>query len=166
MAFGLGECVGAVLFGKMSDQGYFKASVAIGFVSFTSALSLLVMFKNVGHLPPLFPPPDHGTDTSGSVSFLCFLTALLFGLGDSAYQTVLFFLNGALFPEQGDTAFAVFQAWQQIGSITGFALPLVLPLETSNWPVVVQGVVLFIATCTLLNAASPPKVSSASQLLN
>ena len=76
---------------------------------------------------------------------------MLYGLGDAAFNTQLYALIGALQPSQGDTAFAVYQLCQQVGAILGFALPLALPLERSDWPMLVQ--VLVLAPATLLFCA-------------
>jgi hypothetical protein len=84
---------------------------------------------------------------------------MLFGLGDAAFNTQLYAVIGALQPDHGDTAFAVYQLCQQVGNIMGFALPLALPLETSDWPILVQVLVLVPATllfCTIRVSAAEP----------
>ena len=55
------------------------------------------------------------------------------------------------------TAFAVFQLCQQSGAILGFVLPLYLPLDESDWPVLVQACVLVPGTLMFCAARVPRK---------
>lgn len=117
IAFGLADSAGGVLLGRLSDHleqrqlpGR-KAVVVFGCLCFITALALTVVLKHHPNIPPLLPSPRN---PHRSAPLLAYITAMLFGLGDAAFNTQLFALLGALYPDAGEVAFAVFQLCQQV----------------------------------------------------
>jgi MFS family permease len=174
IAWGFTDCVGGVSLGSISDRlerrglpGR-KAIVLLGTACFAAAL---LITRHVRALPgkdldvvgPRFPP---GAPLAGSASWLAFVGAALFGLGDACWNTQLYAVLGGLYPAHGEVAFAVYQFFQQTGAILGFALPLALSLEDSVGPVIVQACVVGLAALSfcavVVPSATDPSADDAS----
>lgn len=91
---------------------------------------------------PSWTPPAQAT------SWLSYVVAALYGLTDAAFQTQIYATLGLLHPTEGRVSFMLFQIFQQLGGIFGFALPLALDLSVSNSPIIIQAALLFASWIT------------------
>ena len=101
--------------------------------------------------PPLFPS---WLPNVQATSWLSYVVSVLYGLADAAYQTQIFATLGLLYPTEGRVTFMLFQISQQIGAISGFAIPLIVDLSASNIPLIIQTAFLVLSWITYVDDCS------------
>eukprot|EP00730_Choanoeca_flexa_P013074 TRINITY_DN4940_c0_g1_i2.p1 TRINITY_DN4940_c0_g1~~TRINITY_DN4940_c0_g1_i2.p1 ORF type:complete len:425 (+),score=97.95 TRINITY_DN4940_c0_g1_i2:276-1550(+) len=122
---GVGEVIGAMGLSRLSDRFGCSVLVILGGLVYCGGLALSAWLKHTG-LPGPSPDWEH-------VSWIAYLAAVCFGIGDSLLNTQTYALIGKLFDEKETTrAFTVFQLYQNVGSAGGYYMAVPLPMHGSN----------------------------------
>lgn len=87
---GIGEVAGGLIFGKICDACGRMTALTIGCVLFSTGLGLSAWLKQ---------SPEEAPVLAGA-PLIAYIAALCFGLGDSAFNTILFSAASAVFEEQ------------------------------------------------------------------
>ncbi|EGD74624.1 hypothetical protein PTSG_12375 [Salpingoeca rosetta] len=138
---GVGEIAGSLFTNRLSDRLGCSLMLGVGAVVYAAGLTLVSFI----HLdPPGTRPLWKGA------SWMAYVSAFAFGVGDSCLNTQVYALLGKL--TKGATAvkaFTVFQIFQNLGSALGFFLGTQLPMHGHNASlaqVYIQALILLIGT--------------------
>ena len=172
IAFGVGDVVGSYGLGALSDScsGRRRAGVCrklivtFGSACYALALGLTFYMKRLAQTGDVVYPQFPGwLPGAQSTSWLSYLVAVLYGLTDAAYQTQVYATLGLLYPKEGRVMFMLFQIFQQLGGIAGFALPLVLDLSASDVPLAIQLFLVLLSWSTFCFVRIPSGALPAKQ---
>ena len=139
----LRDVLGGIVLGKLSDGAGIcrrRSVVIFGTIAYVAALGLTWYLKvEKRDIAPLIPSSmDYDSLNLRGLSWVAYLAAFLYGITDASYNTQIYAVFGSLYPEEGRVTFTLFQIFQQIGGIMGFAFPIFIPIETTIAPMWIQ----------------------------
>eukprot|EP00053_Salpingoeca_punica_P025628 m.17729 g.17729 ORF g.17729 m.17729 type:complete len:456 (-) comp7980_c0_seq1:159-1526(-) len=120
---GVGEVVGGTIISPLSDKMGNSAALVFGSVTYGIGmyLSTLLMHGN--------EPEPHFLEAS----WVAYVAAFCFGIGDSVFNTQVFAIIPRLFAVRQDVhSFTVYQLHQNIGSTLGFFYAIGVPMHGDN----------------------------------
>jgi hypothetical protein len=123
MFTGFGEIFGGIILGHLSDALLGRSlTQIIGVVLYGTGLGLVVVLKELN-------PAPHWHD----VTWVAFIAAFCFGVGDSIFNTQGYALVGHLYHGKDSVgAFTIYQLFQNFGSAAGFYYSPLLPVHGAN----------------------------------
>eukprot|EP00164_Ancoracysta_twista_P016019 GFYU01026706.1.p1 GENE.GFYU01026706.1~~GFYU01026706.1.p1 ORF type:complete len:521 (+),score=116.54 GFYU01026706.1:59-1621(+) len=135
---GIGEIVGGIVIGRMSDVIGRSWSIVIGSVIYALSLVLACFLKY-----------DVATSSSiYDIPTIAFIAAFGFGIGDSVFNTQVFAILGDRYADEISNAWSMFQFVQNLGSAIGFYYAISVPFHGDGGDmtqIIVQGVVLVVS---------------------
>lgn len=142
---GIGEVIGGLGIGWLSDHFGRSSAVILGSVVYATGMGLSVILRN-------YEAPDPAPSWADA-SFVAYIASFCFGIGDSTFNTQMYSLLGHKYSGVLSVhSFSVFQLWQNLGSAAGYYLQIWQPLThgplTQIWlqaAILILGVIGYLA---------------------
>ncbi|KJE89418.1 hypothetical protein CAOG_00889 [Capsaspora owczarzaki ATCC 30864] len=123
MFAGIGDALGAIVIGYVSDIIGRSVTMLIGVAVYATALFGTITLYN-------HPYSDSDVCVSGyCVPWYALTSAFCFGVADAVFNTQVTAIVGSMFAKKSVSAFCVYQFAQNVGSAIGFFYPLLVPMH-------------------------------------